>query len=61
MAGDKSLGKRWSTHPVVSGLYGLPGAVNVHEKVWVLILFAGPTADSETIYENFPVLQVNVL
>ena len=28
-----SLGKKWSTHPVASGLYGLPGVVDIHEKV----------------------------
>lgn len=31
--GEPSLGKKWSTHPVASGLYGLPGVVDIHEKV----------------------------
>jgi len=30
---DPNLGKKWSTHPVASGLYGLPGVVDIHEKI----------------------------
>lgn len=33
MARDAGLGKRFSTHPVLSALYKLPGVVDLHEKV----------------------------